>query len=286
MPTMSLRDWRIQKETLLTSEACNLEVDESIRIVCPFCNAEHEASLGLTRTSEGLLYRCFRAKCRAKGFISSIPGTRRIDLPKKKKAFTPRIFRHDLVALPESVHKLLFDKYGLTKEETNKQGFKYEPKYDRIFMPVFDARGEEFGCITKALRRQSGVPKSLTYFTRETPGIHYVRGATAGGKPVCVVEDILSAVKVSRFINTVALLGTTINNEKIVELRKVTQDLILMLDADACATALYYKKKYSFYFRNFLVIMLSKEDPKDMKEEELEALIRGAEADCSLHPEP
>lgn len=281
----TLKQWRMQRETRLTSEAFDLGVEESIRITCPFCEAGDEQSLSLKRTNEGLLYKCFRAKCGARGFISSMPGSTSIDLHKKKK-FTPRPFKHNLANIPDSVYKHLFDKYGLTKEELNEQGFKYEPKYNRIYMPIFDKRGEEFGADTKALGERTGAPKTITYFTREECKLHFPRGRHQGEGPIVVVEDILSSVKVSRYVKSVALLGTTINNEKIVELRKVTKDVILMLDGDACAIALKYKKKYSFYFRNFLVILLSKEDPKDIKEQELEALISGAKADCSRNQEP
>ena len=87
-----------------------------------------------------------------------------------------------------------------------------------------------------------------------------------------MVEDILSASKVSTLHKSVALLGHTLSIEQIKELRSQTEHLILMLDPDVFHKALTYKKRFGFYFRNFSVVLLSK-DPKDTPKEELQEII-------------
>ena len=266
------RAHRLYVEDQLTAEALDIQVGESRKIVCPFCRATHEMSLSLSRTEEGLLYKCFRVKCGARGFISSIPGTTRIDLPDKKKVFTPREFKHDLTLLPDEIYTWLFNKYYITKEEADNEGFRYEPKYNRIYMPVFDEQGSEFGAVTKAIERGTDVPKTLTYITRDTSRVHFSRQGLERRGPLCVVEDVLSAVRVSRYLKTCALLGTTINNEKIRTMRSVSSSLIMILDNDAIELALRFRKRYGFYFGQFRVMMPEK-DPKDMSPKELEEFL-------------
>lgn len=229
-----------------------------------------------------MLYKCFRVKCQAKGFISSLPGTTRIDLPDKKKAFKPREFKHDLSLLTDDVYAWLYNNYSITREEADYEGFRLETKYGRIYMPTFDKLGEQYGAVTKAIERRAGIPKTFTYNFRDTSRIHYPRGGIQRNEPLCVVEDILSAVRVSRFVKACALLGTTINNEKISELRTISRQIIMLLDNDAFRVALKARKLYGFYFNKFVVLVPDK-DPKDMSHEELGELlsdytIRGAGA--------
>ena len=272
MTTRSPRDYRHALEQQLVAAALPLEVDESVRIQCPFCEAEHENSLSLTRIESGLLYKCFRAKCQARGFVSSRPDAHYERLAIKK--FKPRHFTGELENLPHSVYIWLWENYGITKGEADEQQFRYANKSNRIFMPTFDFRGEGFGGTTRAIERRADIPKTFTYRTRETSGVHYPRGRGYGNKPLCVVEDVLSAVKVSRYMNCCALLGTTINNNRVLEWRMLTDRIYLMLDADAIKLALGYWQKYGFHFKTFRVLPLTGPDPKDMTPLQLEGVLK------------
>jgi hypothetical protein len=58
-------------QEFITYEALSLEVGNSIRMVCPVCNARHEKSFQITRTQSNLLYRCWRMACGVKGVVGS-----------------------------------------------------------------------------------------------------------------------------------------------------------------------------------------------------------------------
>ena len=265
---MKRQERRLIEKHRVIPEALDLAVGESRYSYCPFCEASHENKLSVSRTEEGLLYNCYRGSCGARGFISSLPGTTQLELSRPKKKFKAKEFKYGLVDLPKWVVEDLLNKYELTEEELNEQGFKYVPKQDRLYSPLFDRNGQEYGGQTKLYGGGAVGPKTIIYRARETTGLHYVNCKGRRGEAICLVEDVLSAVKVSRYARGVALLGTGLREEQIAELREETDTLILMLDPDMYQKMIGYKKKYSFYFRNFSMIMLSY-DPKDTKHSEL-----------------
>ena len=61
------------------------------------------------------------------------------------------------------------------------------------------------------------------------------------------------------------------------------EDVVVMLDPDATQQALKMKKRYSFLFRNFSVVVLSN-DPKGTDFTELEEKLIGAENTYSSSP--
>jgi len=260
---------RLLSEEVLKEAALSLEVGDSLNTLCPFCRVPHEMKMSLTRIDEGLLYNCYRASCGARGFISSVPGSILLNGEgrKKKKQFVPREFSGELELLPKEILEELSTKYTLTEEELHEQGFRYDRKYNSLYMPCFTARGEVFGGITKKLNfRGKAGTKSLTFFTKRTTGLHYPLTERKG--QIALVEDVLSAIRCLRYSRTVALLGTHLNNERIRELREHTDSIVVLLDPDATDKAFRYKKKFGFYFKKFEVRSLEA-DPKDLPEEEL-----------------
>lgn len=260
-------------ENIIIKEVFDLAVDDTRVIFCPFCRAKHENKLHVTRIREGLLYNCKRGSCGAKGFISSIPTTTQLELATFKKKFQPKEFTHNLEELPEKVVDTINKKYELTKEELDEQGFKWVPEQDRIWMPLFDRRDSVWGSNTKIFGPRARGPKTIVYRSVETTGLHYVRGSHERRGAIAVSEDVLSATKIGRYVGSVCLLGTELRDQQVKELREQTDHLILMLDPDMYSKMLNYKRKYSFYFNKFSVILLDK-DPKDTKNDKLRELLQ------------
>jgi hypothetical protein len=62
----------------LALEGTGLELDQTRRIVCPWCmgGESGEASMNLSRKPEGLAYNCHRASCGARGYLDGVPTVR------------------------------------------------------------------------------------------------------------------------------------------------------------------------------------------------------------------
>lgn len=89
---------------------------------------------------------------------------------------------------------------------------------------------------------------------------------------IIIVEDQLSAIRASAYLNSVALLGTNLNEERALEIRAANNSPVyLALDLDAIASAVKYVVKYRSVLPMQLV-RLSK-DIKDHSVKELDLLM-------------
>lgn len=250
----------------LILEGLELEVDERRHAHCPFCEAAHEDSLWLLRTENGLFYECFRAKCGAKGFVSSTGQYREA----KPKSFKPRKFTGTLTTLPDDIRQLAEDRWGITSHELEVNRVKYAMEDRALYMPLMNIHGFEYGAETKLLYPKQGQRKSMRYFDNEETHVHFpIQWSHTDDQPLVVVEDILSSIKAARILRSAALLGCELTERKALVLRMFSKDLVLALDPDAVHKAFTFRKKYGLLFRSFQVAKLS-DDPKDLPEEQLE----------------
>lgn len=116
-------------------------------------------------------------------------------------------------------------------------------------------------------------PKSLTFCesTRAAPLSWFFSLGVVD--EVFVVEDQLSALRLAQEGTTaVALLGTTFNHERALEVAHVAdgKPIYLSLDRDATHKAVEYVKQFR-YAGNFQLRPLTGPDIKDMTTDELQA---------------
>jgi len=263
----------------------DLEIGETTRAIeCPFC-AVHDkepGSFGVTRTVEGILYQCFRAKCGVKGFISSSITSLYGKIKDVKKDKT-HMFTWDVSSLDAKRYRALIMNYNLTADEIETNNIKWSHERQRMLIPLLDKWGRQWGWEAKVVKGAADRniykgSKSLKYqeATRSV-GLHYPEdtyddeGATTRTNTDCIVlvEDVFSAIRVQRHVSCVALLGTNINLEQVIDIASNYDKIIVALDPDATDKAIKMETKYTYYFDKFKVKQLSK-DPKNMNEEELE----------------
>lgn len=89
-----------------------------------------------------------------------------------------------------------------------------------------------------------------------------------------MVEDIPSAVRASRYVSSVALLGTSCTIEYAAEIKSFCTSVVWALDEDATEIAIKHHRKHGILFDSSEVLCLPK-DFKDMDEEELETILAG-----------
>lgn len=133
-------------------------------------------------------------------------------------------------------------------------------------MPVRGYEGEELGVMLRALDGRK--PKAVSH-TEKGVMAWYINHTTPG---IIIVEDQLSAVRASRYLSSVALLGTNLSEERVAEIRKTRNSPVyLALDNDAISSAVKYVVKY----RSVLPLQLVRldKDIKDHSAEELDVLM-------------
>lgn len=91
---------------------------------------------------------------------------------------------------------------------------------------------------------------------------------------VCLVEDYISAIRVSKFVPTAPLFGCTINLEMLTRLSKLFTKVLVWLDADKLDNARKIALNANMVGLESSVIYAYK-DPKNHSDKELEEILNG-----------
>lgn len=253
-----------------------LEIGETTRdIECPWCGKAEKGCL-LTKTANGLFFKCFHARCSSPSrgkFISEGGGPAEVT----KKIFQPKEYKDELVALSVVQQAYLINKYGLTYTEIAQNEIKYNPSRDSYVFSIFDYHGNVLGLVDRAYWGRK--PKSITYWFKPNINLGFPKLNNKASAEVVLVEDIISAIKVGRYKRACAILGSSITDDGAAYLADLTSHIVEALDPDTWippkhATKFWkppqvvHQETYSFLFDRWDLMSLPK-DPKDMKDNEL-----------------
>lgn len=251
-----------QIRKLVAMESANMSVGESKRMVCPRCQAVHENSFKIDKTEDGTFYRCYRVSCSLA--IGCLGG---VQMPQnnQRKIFKPTKCRDDLMTISPELRDLFLNKYEVDVNSPRCSGWKMTTNEKRVYLPIRTKTGEIIGASCKDLTGQSRT-KSMTYWYSDKIKLHFE--IQEGSDAIVVVEDQISAKKVSEECSSVALLGTYMSPEMAEEIASVSSNVIIALDPDAASTAIKILAKYSYMFDSMRAVFLDK-DPKDTPKDQL-----------------
>jgi len=273
--------WNQAKEYIKLEAMLLAEGDNTREIECPFCPAadKEKGSLSVSRTTDGLLYQCYRAKCGAHGHIPTSHNGIITSIRKKKNV---NQFDYEVSKLTNEQYSRLIVNYNLTVDEIDSNGLRWVSETSKLAIPLFDANYLQWGWEAKKIKGLSNFKdtskKSIAYTTVENPvRLHYpklskeyIEERTAlDNSTIVLVEDVISAIRVMRYVDSVALLGHSLGIAQVLALLEGYKDVIVALDPDATDKAIKMKREYGGYFNTFEVKPLKK-DPKNMTEDELE----------------
>ncbi len=241
----------------LALEGEGLAVGQTKRIKCPHCLSTTETySIRKSESGEVTGY-CYRASCHkfdnAQGTITYEAGT---------SFFKPRKMMHRTTENPDMA-LWLERNYAIPPEQVALERIKYAPDVNRIVMPVYDKDGVEYGHCTKAVKDPGDYPKVINYFLNERIKLHYPRSNLTNPMCVVLVEDILSSIRVAQITDSVALLGTTLNDAQVYELKNMYDKAIIALDPDATQLAYKMQSRYNGCFTDGIHVAPIRHDPKD-----------------------
>jgi len=172
-----------------------------------------------------------------------------------------------------------FLKAGISPEVARKDGLGYSPTLDRICMPVWSKSGELIAVQNRAVQPNQR-PKYLN------PTGPHIRSALywseppeeIAGREGVIVEDRLSAIKVGQIMPTVCLLGTTMTDERVVQIAKHLDTAYVWLDPDAGGDKALRKVKRQLQMQGVKVkLVVSEKDPKYYTRAEIKDYLRKAE---------
>ncbi len=265
----------------VTYEALSLGVGDSIRLVCPVCNARHERSFQITRTQSNLLYRCWRVACGVKGVVGSrspeYTGSYGIRLPPGiPRKPQPRPFPYSTQRVPVFERAIVWHRYRIGVDTLNLAGVLWAEETESLVFPCYDLSGAFAGMATKCLARSYRGRKSDLFWDEEPPRyftLLWGQLSPSGGDTVYLVEDCLSCLKIWQAGRpAIALLGTKLDDNTALEISKVFRKVVFCLDNDATAKSVELSREYNLLFDK-VSILVPPADPKDMQPEELENLL-------------
>lgn len=244
--------------------AADVQVDETLRTVCPVCQGgtRSEKSMTITRDDTGVVYNCYRLTCDTAGRL----GGR--NLIRIRKETAPRVthYEGELHSLTDEWREKLRTLIGFDDEHIEVSRARLGDN-NRVAFPIISPLSLRRGLV---LRRYDGYgTKALTYMDHDEPHTSwYVRDRWERRDTVYLVEDIPSAVRAARYVDTVALLGTGVSLRALNEIAAHYRKVIWALDADATSTAVNQARKYGIYFDSSRVMILE----RDFKNEEEKCL--------------
>lgn len=247
--------------------------------ICPKCSGgdSKEGSLAVTRTGDTLLFICHRASCGFRGRINlrgSTPSAAEQAAARAERGSgANRYASLGAGQLPKEVCQYLQERYEIGQLLQAKGLLRWTEKHSpsghgRLVLPVIDHLGYPYGYVARKLDNQNGA-KTYT-FAENTEGAWYMNRSS--GRRLLIVEDQLSALKASQFVNAVALLGTNISEATLnaIKAGKYT-DIYLALDADAFPKSIKLAVELRPHLK--LSVIRLRKDIKDMSKIEIHTLL-------------
>lgn len=235
---------------------------------CPFCGGgrEREKSLDIVRfEGNSGAYQCKRANCGKEGYIGKRYGTHYTPA-NRPPAFRPRNFSGTIEKVPDDIAKHYTDKYGWTEREFAESGCGWSPEYNRSVWKICSPTGAIRGFELRS-HRDEDRPKTLHYRHSADAWVGYYGLGERQGL-VVAVEDCLSAYKVGRVYPAASIMGSHLTFDMLVDLMKVSENIVLCLDRDATTKAEKFAKRFAFICPNLIHVPLQ----RDLKYEREEAI--------------
>jgi Zn ribbon nucleic-acid-binding protein len=136
-----------------------------------------------------------------------------------------------------------------------------------LIFPVFDSygnllcwQGRNFGESASSGRK---------YYTRGGRDLIHLLGK---GSPVVVVEDMVSAIKLSKICSSIPLFGSNVNLDFLTRLHRITDSFIIWLDQDKHKDSLKYQQRAKQFF-NYCGVISTPLDPKEYDLSELRTIL-------------
>ena len=271
---------------VISMSATGLFVGEQTRdILCPVCfgGGTKEKSFSIRREEGRILYKCWRASCGIKGVLNSLGSLVTDHHPTDlKEVFTGRRYSSMLGPLTLEGQKLFHDKFGLTLDDLHEARVSYAPQEDRYAFPVNSPSYQARGYIVRSFHNNKTKWPKWDAFQNLSGGVGnpwqgwYIRIKPPydfSHRKVVVVEDPISALKISRHFRSCFLNGTNLDLEKLLEIHKVAGNygMVFALDKDATAKAIDLVRQYQFFVGNQATCVHLEKDAKYMSDDEIVA---------------
>ena len=235
-------------ESYVRRMAKDLVPGQSRRVICPFCNAQHEKSFDILRRADKpwrISFKCYRGTCSDNaGFLDETHRTGMV-LTRDASEAAPAPTLTEREVAPHWLLREFEGKYSVPIDELCRQGVRYSAAGHALCMPWLDDEGRQIGWVEKRTDKafpkshhELGVPKETAGrlgFPRIGRSYQYLPDHTVG----VLVESLLDAYRLNieaavegYDICAVALLGADLSNSDAHTIAALFKRVMVCLDPD------------------------------------------------------
>lgn len=266
------------------------DLDQQRRINCPRCG-DTRGRLFIKKVRGGFLRYCHNENCYREDSFLKLEQDSPSEILKYANlaiAFTTEnsctLNSTSKITLPydattklstESI--LWLDKYEILISEIVENNIVYSPHMNRLILPVYSKdrellyyQGRNLGKITKEN------PKYLNLRNKNAKDVYYRRYTSETNtvsSSICIVEDILSAIKIGRHIDSLALLGSYFPKDIYLCLKEY-KTIFIWLDADKYKTSIKEVTRLKLFTGANIKLVYTPLDPKEYSDKKIKEFLK------------
>lgn len=159
-------------------------------------------------------------------------------------------------------------KYGILNEEIKEHSILWSQSQQQLIFPIFN---NEYDIIAWQARNFLTSAKKYVSFGKMDAILHIVGLTKHTNSDIILVEDLISAIKVSRNYRCMPLFGSGCSREKLTRLRRYTDSIKFWLDHDKFGESMRLSRVAAQLGFQTAVIHTEK-DPKEIPDAEIRHL--------------
>ena len=242
------------------------------------CTLKKDKSLIITRTRDGWAWYCHRCK---QGGTRDLSGKsprqvaqfmKSLNVQPIKTVQQMRLPLDYTKEIPAAGLSYLYTR-GMSDGDIKRWKVGYSSKYSRVIFPVYEGHNLLFFQGRTILKVARDNPKWMNVYKSGRREIYFIANHLFSHE-VVIVEDIISAVRVSHTVDAYAMLSVHIPEDLIVELAKKYEVIYLWLDPDKKMKTFNLMRRYRSFGLNVHLITTGK-DPKYYSDDEVKRYIDG-----------
>ena len=160
---------------------------------------------------------------------------------------------------------------GIAESIWKEYNLGYSKSMDRVVLPVYNREGNLIWYQCRALHKGQKPKYIQPSLPRENVLFRSIERPT-DDKGVVVVEDILSAIRVGKHIQTYSLLGTKITNAQATRIGQVDR-VRIWLDPDKAGRKGSYNIRKTLGLITEVTTISTTKDPKELSDQEIEEIL-------------
>lgn len=167
-------------------------------------------------------------------------------------------------------------KYGINRIDRHRHHIMWSPYWSRIIFPYFDEtgliawQGRYIG--DEETSYQGNGKKPAKWYSKGDIH-HIIHPINVENRTAVLVEDIVSAIRVSKHMGAIPIFGSTISKQHFIRLKHIVDSIVIWLDPDMKSKSIVLSETAKLLGLSSKVVF-SERDPKEHSDEEIDSYLK------------